>query len=98
MTHEIFMTALIADEDAIKARAILHGFTEMPERHRFTKVRYMWRKEFGVKGLPTIKELQKERGANAATWQELHQIFTKQPYIVLELIDVTEETLAALSK
>lgn len=98
MTHEIFMTAVVPGEDAIKARAILGGYTEMRERRRFTRVRHQTREEFGIKGLPTIKELQKERGPNAQVWQELHQIFVRQAYTIQERVDVTDEILAAISK
>lgn len=99
MTHEIFLTAVVdSDEDAVKARAILCGYTEMKERQRFTKVRHMLRdgNDNGVKGFPTIKELQKERTANSAIWQELHQIFMKQSYIVQERTDVTNEAKNAV--
>lgn len=98
MTHEIFMTAVVQGEDAIKARAILGGYTEMRERHRFTRVRHRTRQEFGIKGLPSIKELQKERGPNAQVWQELHQIFIKQAYTIQERVDITDEALAAISR
>ncbi|KAK3314840.1 mediator complex, subunit Med18 [Apodospora peruviana] len=91
MPHEIFLTAIVPDDYAFNARAVLAGHTEMREQHRFTKVRYMRREEFGVKGLPTNKDLQKERGPNAALWQELHQIFLKQSYIIQERTDITDE-------
>ncbi|KAM7186952.1 hypothetical protein V8F20_011181 [Naviculisporaceae sp. PSN 640] len=97
MTHEIFMTAVVHGDDTIKARAFLAGYTEMRERHRFTRVRHQTRQEFGIKGLPSIKELQKERGPNAQVWQELHQIFMKQSYTMQERADVTDEALTALS-
>jgi len=97
MTHEIFLTAVVnSDEDAIKARAILRGYTEIRERQRFTKVRHMVRN--GVKGLPTIKELQKERTPNLPIWTELHQILMKGAYIIQERTDVSDEAKEAVRK
>ncbi|KAM7220846.1 hypothetical protein V8F06_003740 [Rhypophila decipiens] len=94
MTHEVFMTTVVANNEVTRARALLRGFTEIRERHRFTRVRHLTP---GAKGLPAIKDLQKERGPNAQVWQELHQIFTRQSYIIQDRVDVTDEALAAIS-
>ncbi len=95
MPHEIFLTAMVPDADATKARAVLGGMTEMRERHQFTKVRYLQREDLNPKSLDKFKELQKERGPNAARWQELHQILLKQHYILQERINITQEVPSA---
>lgn len=94
MPHEIFMTAVVADLDAAKARAVLTGITETSERHRYTKVRHLHRGDAAPKSLDKLKELGKEpRNPNAPRWQELHQILLAQSYILQERVDVTAEVL-----
>ncbi|KAK3321234.1 Med18 protein-domain-containing protein [Cercophora scortea] len=95
MPHELFLTAVVPDESTLKARSVLGGVCEMRERHSFTKVRYIRRTDPALKGLHTIKELQKEKGPSLPLWQELHQILAKQPYVLQVLIDITPEVLVA---
>jgi hypothetical protein len=98
MPHEIFMTAVVPDADATKARSVLTGVTETRERHRYTKIRYMQRDDASPKSLDKLKELGKEpRNPNAARWQELHQILLAQSYIVQERVDITPEVLSRKS-
>lgn len=94
MPHEIFLTAVVPDADATKARAVLAGITEMKERHQYTLVRHLQREDSNPKTLDKLKEFQKEKGANAPRWQELYQILVKQAYVILEQIDVTPEVSA----
>lgn len=94
MPHEIFMTAVVADLDAAKARSVLTGVTETRERHRYTKVRHLHRGDAAPKSLDKLKELGKEpRNPNAPRWQELHQILLAQSYILQERVDITVEVL-----
>jgi hypothetical protein len=98
MPHEIFMTAIVPDGDATKARSVLTGVTETRERHRYTKIRYMQREDASPKTLDKFKELGKEsRNPHAARWQELHQILLAQSYIVQERVDITPEVLSRKS-
>ncbi|KAK3944459.1 hypothetical protein QBC46DRAFT_165253 [Diplogelasinospora grovesii] len=95
--HEIFLTATVQPENVETVRAILQGYCEGGERQRVTLVRHLHRRDessgmiANIKGLPTIKELQKEKGPNTALWQELHQSLAKQSYILQTRYDVTEE-------
>ena len=92
MPHEIFMTAIVPDADAPKARSVLTGMTEARERHRYIKVRFMQREEASPKSLDKLKELGKDtRNPNAARWQELLQTLLAQSYIIQERIDITSE-------
>ncbi|KAK0625965.1 mediator complex, subunit Med18 [Immersiella caudata] len=93
MPHEVFLTAVVKDADAIKARGVLAGITEMKERHHYLLVRHLERDAANrdPKILNKLKEYQKERGPNAARWQEFQQILAKQEYIIQEHIDVTRE-------
>ncbi|KAK4455420.1 hypothetical protein QBC34DRAFT_389864 [Podospora aff. communis PSN243] len=97
MPHEVFITAVINDADANKARAILAGITEMKERHQYLLVRHFERgpADRDPKILDSLKEYQKERGPNAARWQQFAQTLLRQEYIVQEHIDVTTEVAAA---
>lgn len=93
MPHEIFLTAVVPDADAPKARAVLSGVTEMHERHHFTKIRYLHRKDPGAKSLDPLKSLQQEKSPNAVRWKELHQILLKQPFIIQERVDISQEMI-----
>jgi hypothetical protein len=97
MTYELFMNAIVSGADEAKARALLGGFTEMRERHQVTRVQHYEPEDTAVKGLPTIKQLQKERRPTAPQWQELHQILAKQPFILHVRTDTTEEAQKALN-
>lgn len=98
MPHEIFMTAVVVDADAAKARSVLTGVTETRERHRYTKVRHLHRGDGAPKSLDKLKELGKEpRNPNAPRWQELHQILLAQSYILQERVDITAEVLSRQS-
>ena len=89
MPHELFLTAIVPDADAVKARSVLGGITEMRERHQFTRVRYLRRPDASPRGLEPLKELHKEKNAIAARWGELHQIFSRQSYLVQERVNIT---------
>ena len=91
MPHEIFLAAIVPEPDLNKARALLGGFTEMRERHQFTRIQHYQPQDPTVKGFPTIKELQKERGPNTPQWQELHQILVRQPSALQVRTKITEE-------
>ncbi|KAK4243702.1 hypothetical protein C7999DRAFT_44529 [Corynascus novoguineensis] len=97
MTHESFLVATVLEEDGTTARAILRGVTESHERHYFTRVQHYKPSDSTSRGLPTVKQLQKERGPTTAQWQELHQILVKQPSVVQVRTDITEEIENALS-
>ncbi|KAK4122512.1 hypothetical protein N657DRAFT_575335 [Parathielavia appendiculata] len=91
MSYELFMSAIVGDTDAAKARALLGGFTEMRERHQITRVQHYELHDTAAKGLPTIKQIQKERRPTAPQWHELHQILAKQPFILQMRTDITDE-------
>ncbi|KAK4101795.1 hypothetical protein N658DRAFT_424939 [Parathielavia hyrcaniae] len=91
MSYELFMSAVVGDADAAKARALLGGFTEMRERHRVTRIQHYEPHDIAIKGLPVIKQLQKERRPAALQWQELHQILVKQPFILHTRTDITDK-------
>ena len=93
MPHEVFLTAVVKDADAIKARAVLAGIAEMKERHQYLLVRHLERhaRDRDPKFHNKLKEYQKERGPNAARWQEFQHMFSKQEYIIQEHVDVTRE-------
>jgi len=93
MPHEIFLTAVIPDADAPKARAVLSGVTEMHERHHFTKIRYLLRRDPSAKSLEPLRSLQQEKSPNAVRWKELYQILLKQSFIIQERVDVSQEML-----
>ncbi|KAK0651164.1 mediator complex, subunit Med18 [Cercophora newfieldiana] len=97
MPHEVFLTAVVKDGDALKARAILAGITEMKERHHYLLVRHMERDPSNrdPKILNKLKEFQKERSPNAARWLEFQQTLTKQEYVVREHVDITQEVSSA---
>lgn len=98
MPHEIFLSAVVADADALKARALLGGFTETSgQHHQFTRVQHYEPQDATVKGFATIKQLQKERAPTTQQWQELHQILAKQPSILQVRTDVTEEVQNAVT-
>ncbi|KAL2140027.1 hypothetical protein VTI28DRAFT_4335 [Corynascus sepedonium] len=97
MTHESFLAATVLEEDGATARAILRGVTESRERHYFTRVQHYKPLDSTSRGLPTVKQLQKERTLTTAQWQELHQILVKQPSVVQVRTDITEEVENALS-
>ena len=91
MPHEIFLAAVVQDADVPKARALLGGFSEMRERHQYTRIQHYVPQDVSIKGFPAIKELQKERGPNTPKWQELHQILVRQPSTLQVRTLVTEE-------
>lgn len=91
MPHEIFLAAVVPEPDVNKARALLGGFTEMRERHQYTRIHHYQPQDPTIKGFPAIKELQKERRPNTPQWQELHQILLRQPSILQVRIEITEE-------
>ncbi|KAK4233112.1 hypothetical protein C8A03DRAFT_19742 [Achaetomium macrosporum] len=90
MPQEIFLSAVVANADETKARALLGGFTEMRERHSFTRVRHYEPQDPSVKGFPTIRQLQKDSAPSNAQWQELQQILAKQPSVLQLRTDITE--------
>ncbi|KAK0612799.1 mediator complex, subunit Med18 [Bombardia bombarda] len=103
MLNEIFLTAIVADAEAQKARTILAGITEMREQHHITKTRHL-RRDLAVSGLPTIRQLQKgpagpagQKTPNAAAWQELHSAFLRQSYIIQRRLDITDDVLQPAS-
>ncbi|KAL2158736.1 hypothetical protein VTH06DRAFT_3927 [Thermothelomyces fergusii] len=98
MTHESFLAAAVLEEDGTTARAILRGVTESHERHYFTRVQHYRPPDSTPRGLPTVKQLQKERRPTTAQWQELHQILVKQPSVLQVRTDITEEVLNALNR
>ncbi|KAK1828308.1 hypothetical protein QBC39DRAFT_359657 [Podospora conica] len=92
MTYEIFMTAVVKDQDVAKARSVLTGVTECRERHRYTKISHMERQDREPKSLDKFKELGKEtRHPDAPRWQELHQTLLRTPYVMQMRVDVTSE-------
>lgn len=98
MPHEMFLSAVVRDADVPKARALLGGFTEMRERHQYTRIQHYEPQDLAVKGFQAIKELQKERGPNVSQWQELHQILVRQPSTLQVRISVTEEMQAVKNR
>ncbi|KAK3386879.1 mediator complex, subunit Med18 [Podospora didyma] len=96
MHHEIFLTAVVKDADIPVAMAVLGGMTEMREQRQFTRVRYLQR-DAAVKGLPTIKEIQKEKVPTTAQYTELHQILLKQSYLLQERVNITDDLRPAES-
>ncbi|KAL2260273.1 hypothetical protein VTK26DRAFT_5759 [Humicola hyalothermophila] len=97
MPHDIFLAAVVLNPDVPKARALLGGFTEMRERHQFTRIQHYVPKDAVIKGFSNIKELQKERGPNAAKWQELHQILARQPSTLQVRTIITDEVQSSIS-
>ncbi|KAK1761505.1 hypothetical protein QBC47DRAFT_30572 [Echria macrotheca] len=95
--YEVYLTAAVSDADAPKARALLGGVTEMSERHQFTKVRYLQREDPKPNSLDRFKELAKEKSPNASRWEQLHQILSKQSYILQERVNITNEVASANS-
>ncbi|KAK3898524.1 hypothetical protein C8A05DRAFT_18914 [Staphylotrichum tortipilum] len=95
MLYEVFITACLPDDDAETAQAILSGVTEMRHRERFTRVNYY---EPQDKGLPTIKQLLKERPPTLPQWQELNLILAKQPSVLQLRTDITEEIQSAQAR
>ncbi|KAK0723257.1 mediator complex, subunit Med18 [Lasiosphaeria miniovina] len=81
MPHEIFLTAVVNEHDFDAAVKVLGGITAMREQQHISRVHYYIR-DVSVRGLPSIKEIQKEKGPTSASWQELHQILLKQSYIL----------------
>ncbi|KAK4156352.1 mediator complex, subunit Med18 [Chaetomidium leptoderma] len=94
MTYEIFLTDSVEDAKVATARAILSGFTQINEQHRFTRIQHHEPRDSAVKGFSTIKQLQKERRPTTPQWQELHQILVKQPSFLELRTDITEEVEA----
>ncbi|KAK3303958.1 uncharacterized protein B0T15DRAFT_225003 [Chaetomium strumarium] len=90
MPHEIFLSAIVADADVARARALLGGYTEMRERHAYTRVQHYQPQDLSVKGFPTIKQVLREPTPSNARWQELHQILVKQPSVLHLRFDITE--------
>ncbi|KAK0670875.1 mediator complex, subunit Med18, partial [Cercophora samala] len=95
--HELFLSSVIKDHEVPKLLALLGGFTEMRERHQFTRVQH-FEPSPAVKGILTIKELQKERHTNASHWNELHQILTKQPCAIQVRTHITEYEIESAKK
>lgn len=92
MPHEIFLTCLVGQDQAFKARSLLFGFTGSAERHQYRRIQHCEAHEPSVKGLSTtVKQLQKERVPTTPQWQELHQILAKQPSVLQLRTDITEE-------
>ncbi|KAL2133440.1 hypothetical protein VTI74DRAFT_2326 [Chaetomium olivicolor] len=99
MPHEIFLCAVVADPDALKARALLGGFTETSgQHHQFIRVQHYEPQDLTVKGFTTIKQLQKERAPTTQQWQELHQILAKQPSVLQVRTNVTEQVQNAVTR
>jgi len=95
LPHELFLTAVVPDQDAGKARAVLQGITEMRERHQYTFVRHLHRDDSNPRTLDKLKNYyQREKGPVAVRWKELHDILSKQQYIMQEQIDITPELSA----
>lgn len=82
--YEIFITAVVQNEDILKARAILAGVTKSQEYHHFMRIQHFEPQDLSTRGLPTIKEIQKERNTNphVPAWVELNTILLKQQYTV----------------
>jgi mediator of RNA polymerase II transcription subunit 18 len=98
MPHEIFLSAIVVDTDEARARALLGGYTEMRERHVYTRIQHYEPQDRSIKGLPTIKQLLKEPTPSNAQWQELHQILVKQPSVLNLRFDVTESVQNAMTR
>jgi mediator of RNA polymerase II transcription subunit 18 len=94
MPHDIFMAAVVAGADMVKARTLVGGFTEMRERHLFDRIQHYEPQGLAVKGFPKAKELQKERPPNGPLWQELHQILAKQPATLQVHTKITDEVIS----
>ncbi len=89
--HELFLTAVVPDEDASQARAVLQGFCMTRERHHFTHVVYYQPQGLG---LPAVKTTVKNGlPQNAKLWAELHQILSKQAYLVQNRFELSEKAL-----
>ena len=86
--YELFLVAIVSDQEATAARAVLQGFCSMTERHSFTYVRYFLAT---AAGLPTIKALQKTQ--NSGLWHSLHQTLLKQAFIVQTRYTLNEQAL-----
>lgn len=95
--HELLLSSVIKEHEVPKILALLGGFTEMHERHQFTRVQH-FEPSPAVKGISTIKELQKERHANASHWNELHQILTKQPCTIQVRTRLTDSEVEGAKK
>ncbi|KAK4456613.1 hypothetical protein QBC42DRAFT_280895 [Cladorrhinum samala] len=82
--YEIFATAVVQNDDILKARAILAGVTKSQEYHRFMRIQHFEPQDPSTRGLPAIKEIQKERNTNphVPAWVELNAILLKQQYTV----------------
>ncbi|KAK3990478.1 mediator complex, subunit Med18 [Cladorrhinum sp. PSN332] len=93
--HDIFLTAVIQDEDVLKARAILAGVTKSQEYHLFMRIQHFEPKDQSVKGLPLIKELTKERNNHTPNWLELNSILLKQAYTLQIRTKVNKDEIEA---
>ncbi|KAK4180710.1 mediator complex, subunit Med18 [Triangularia setosa] len=95
--HELFLSSVIKQHEVSKTLALIGGFTEMRERHQFTRVQHFEPNPV-VKGISTIKELQKERHINPSHWNELHQILAKQPCSIQVRTRITDSEAESAKK
>ncbi|KAK4195244.1 mediator complex, subunit Med18 [Triangularia verruculosa] len=95
--HELFLSSVIKEDEVPKILALIGGFTEMRERHQFTRVQH-FEPSPAVKGLATIKDLQKERNISVPHWTELHQILVKQPCTIQLRTRITDSEMDTAKK
>ncbi|KAK4164967.1 mediator complex, subunit Med18 [Cladorrhinum sp. PSN259] len=91
--HDIFITAVVHDDDILKARAILAGATKSQEYHYFMRTQHFEPTDTSVKGLPLHKELIKERNAHTPLWNELNSILLKQAYTLQVRTKVNQDEI-----
>ena len=92
--HEIFLTAVVNNDDVARARAILSGVLVVRERHIFEHIVHYYGPLGITQGLPAIKEIQKKAlPPNVKLWNELHQYMGKFPYILIVRNQLNETAL-----
>ncbi|KAL1866427.1 hypothetical protein VTK73DRAFT_4732 [Phialemonium thermophilum] len=77
--HELFMTAIVSDRDAVTARGILEGFCSMAEVHTITRVLFYQGPEHAA-GFKTNRGTDKTPIGRA--WNDLNQFLNKQSFIL----------------
>ncbi|KAK0741926.1 mediator complex, subunit Med18 [Apiosordaria backusii] len=95
--HELFLSSVVKEHEVPKVLALFGGFTEMRERHQFTRVQH-FEPNPAVKGLATIKEFQKEPRLLNNPWLELHQILAKQPCTIQVRTRIVDSEIESAKK
>jgi hypothetical protein len=94
--YECFLTAVVPDEDAVRARSVLHLGTGRADEHTLTRVLFVNSPAPPAQGkgsgLPSIKALMKDR-ANGKKWQELDAALKTQSHTLSARFVVDENAL-----